>query len=77
MGNTGRAAVVRNRTDRRHANLSILAAVGLEDHTVHIVEVGSGEHRQVIEFGGKPWALGFSPGGGGWRPVRSAKGTWV
>jgi WD40 repeat protein len=40
-----------------------LAAVGQEDHTVHIVEIGSSEHRQVIRLDGKPWPLAFSPDG--------------
>jgi WD40 repeat protein len=40
-----------------------VAAVGLQDSTVHIVEIGSGEHKQVIELDGRPWALAFSPDG--------------
>ena len=40
-----------------------LAAVGLEDHTVHLVEIGSGGRRHVIQLDGRPWALGFSPDG--------------
>ena len=40
-----------------------VAAVGLEDDTVHLVKIGSGEHRAVIELDGRPWALRFSPDG--------------
>jgi WD40 repeat protein len=40
-----------------------LVAVGLEDQTIQIVEIGSAKLRQVIELDGKPWALAFSPDG--------------
>ena len=40
-----------------------LAAVGLEDHSVHVVEIGSGGRRHVIPLDGRPWTLGFSPDG--------------
>jgi WD40 repeat protein len=40
-----------------------IAAVGLEDGAVHLVDIGSGERRPAIELDGRPWALRFSPDG--------------
>ena len=40
-----------------------LAAVGLEDSTIRILDTGSGEQRDEIPLGGKARSLAFSPQG--------------
>jgi len=56
-----------------------LAAVGLEDGTVHILDVGSGEQREEIPLGAKAWSLAFSPEGDrlamGYYPVSGRLGV--